>query len=141
MESNLFGDETGTCGQGKDPNTSANCTADWGNGLGTDTNTELGLYIPHDITITGYGFSSDNDGCTIGSFDVEIWGTNSNIDDNTYALQQEVATGLIGEAHNANNLNLDITGNQYILWGLDNNCTAGTLDDWNVILYFKNRHN
>ncbi len=141
MESVLWGDETSTCAQGNNPDIGGNCNVDWGNGLGPDTNTSLGLYIPRDITITGYGFSSDNDGCTAGSFDVEVWGTGSNVDDNNYTLQTEVATGLTGEAHNANNLNLDLTGDQYILWGLDNNCTAGTMDDWAVILYYKNRHN
>lgn len=135
----LFGDESGTCGAGNDPNGDANCNVDWGNGLGPDGGSDLGLYIPHDITITGYGFSTDNDDCTSGSFDVEVWSTGANNDDDNYTLEQEIDTGLTGQAHNANNLNVDIAGDQYILWGIDNNCGQG-ITDWNVILYFKYRH-
>jgi len=135
----LFGDESGGCSAGRDPNNNANCNVDWGNGLGPDGSTLLGLYIPYNMTITGYGFSEDNDACTSGSFDVEVWGTGSNANDNDYSLDAEVATGLTGEAHNSNTLNIDIDGDQYILWGLDNNC-GQTIDDWNVILYFKWRH-
>lgn len=138
-EMSLFGDESGTCNAGQDPNSNANCNVDWGNGLGPDGNTDLGLYIPHNITITGYGFSEDNDACTSGSFDVEVWGTGSNTDDNNYTLSAEVATALTGQAHNASNLNIDINGDQYILWGIDNNC-GQSMDDWNVILYFRYRH-
>ncbi len=135
----IFGDETGSCTAGADPNSNASCNVDWGNGLGPDGGTVLGFYIPRDITITGYGFSEDNDACTSGSFDLEIWGTGSNSDDNNYSFQQEIATGLTGQAHNGDSLNVNITGNQYILWGIDNNC-GEDIDDWNLILYFRYRH-
>ncbi len=139
-EFNIFGDESGTCPAGQDANSNANCNVDWGNGLGPDGATDLGIYIPHNTTITGYGFSADNDACTSGSFDVEVWGTNSNTDDNNYSLLQTVAAGLNGETHNGNNLNLDLVGDQYLVWGIDNNC-GQSIDDWNVILYFRYRHN
>lgn len=137
-EMNLFGDESGNCAAGATPNSNANCNVDWGNGLGPDGNTSLGLYIPHPITITAYGFSADNDACTSGSFDVEVWSTGSNSNDNAYSLESTVASGLNGQAHNGNNLNIDVAGDQYILWGLDNNCGQG-IDDWNVVLYFRYR--
>jgi len=137
----LWGDEGATAGcvNGQDPGDDLNCNVDWGNGLGPDANQELGLYIPYNITVIGYSFSTDNDTCA-ASLDVEIWSTGSNSDDNNYSLEAEVATGLTGEAHNANNLDSDIAGDQYILWGIDNNCGSGTVDDWNVIIYFKWRH-
>jgi len=132
----IFGDENGSCTAGADPNSNASCNVDWGNGLGTDGGTVVGFYLPHNITITGYGFSEDNDACTSGSFDLEVWGTESSTDDNNYKLQAEVATGLTGQAHNSNSSNVDIKGGQYILWGIDNNC-GQNIDDWNLILYYR----
>jgi len=136
----LWGDETGDCPDGDTPDSDANCNVDWGNGLGPDGSTDLGLYIPYNMTLIAYGFSEDNDACG-GSLDVEIWGTGSNSDDNNYSLGDGVvvATGLTGQAHNANNLDSDMAGDQYILWGIRNNC-GGDVDDWNVIIYFKWRH-
>jgi len=135
----LYGDETGGCPAGSDPNSNANCNVDWGNGLGPDNATNLGLYIPFPATIVGAGFSADDDACITGSFDVEIWTTGSNSDDDNYVLESELATGLDGQAHNSNNLNIDIGGDQYIIWGIDNNC-GQTIDDFNIIVYFKWRH-
>lgn len=135
----MFGDESGTCAAGVDANGNDGCNVDWGNGLGPDTGSDLGFYIPHDMTVTGYGFSEDNDACTSGSFDVEVWSTGSNADDNNFTFEADLATGLTGEAHNSNSLNVDIAGDQYTLWGLDNNCGQG-IDDWNVVIYFRYRH-
>ncbi len=137
-EMSLFGDESGNCTAGNDPGSNEGCNVDWGNGLGPDTGSDLGLYIPHPITITGYGFSADDDACSSGSFDVEVWSTGNNTNDNNYTLEQTIAAGLNNQAHNANNLNIDIAGDQYILWGIDNNC-GQNIDDWNVILYFRYR--
>jgi len=135
----IFGDENGGCPAGRDPNTNASCNVDWGNGIGTDSNTDIGFFIPYDITITGYGFSEDNDACTSGSFDLEVWGTGSSSDDNNYSLRATVASGLTGQAHNSHSLNYDVAGGQYILWGIDNNC-GQTIDDWNMIIYYRVRH-
>lgn len=138
-ELTLFGDESGICSAGGTPNSNTNCNVDWGNGLGPDGSTDLGLYIPHPITVTGYGFSEDNDACTSGSFDLELWSTGSNADDNNYSLESTLASGLTGQAHNSNSLNADIAGDQYTLWGIGNNCGQG-IDDWNMIVYFRYRH-
>ena len=138
-EAVMFGDEGGSCNAGQDPGSNTSCNVDWGNGLGPDTNTDLGFYVPYPITITGYGFSEDNDACTSGSFDLEVWSTGSNINDNDYTLEATVASGLTGQAHNSNSLNIDLAGNEYILWGIDNNC-GQAIDDWNMILYYRARH-
>lgn len=135
----IFGDESGNCSTLGNPGNEEGCTVDWGNGLGSDGSTDLGFYIPHDITVTGFGFSADNDSCFFGSFDVEVWSTGSNSDDNNYSFDTNIATGLTGQAHNSNSLNIDIDGDQYILWGIDNNCTQ-TIDDWNVVLYYRTHH-
>lgn len=138
-ESVIFGDESGACPVGGNPDNNTNCNVDWGNGLGPDGTTDVGFYIPHDITVTGFGFSADGDSCFFGSFDVEVWSTGSNADDNGYSFEANIATGLTGQAHNSNTLNVDITGDQYILWGIDNNCTQD-IDDFNVILYYREHH-
>ncbi len=146
-ENVIFGDESGSCGSGASPNSDTDCNVDWGNGLGPDAATDLGFYIPRDITITGYGFSEDNDACTSGSFDLEVWGTGSNSDDNNYVdpavaasgESADVVTGLDNQAHGAGNLNVDLAGDQFTLWGIDNNC-GQAIDDWNMVVYFKWRH-
>lgn len=139
----LFGEESGACASGTDTDSDADCSVVWGNGLGADNSTNLGLYIPHNITITAAGFSQDNDACLTGSFDLEIRGTGSAADDNTYtggsSVQADIATGQSGETYNANNLNVDLDGGQYTIWGLDNNC-GQSIDDWNMIIYFRWRH-
>ncbi|MBN2087194.1 hypothetical protein JW758_02500 [Candidatus Peregrinibacteria bacterium] len=135
----LFGEETGTCAAGSDASSSDTCNVDWGNGLGPDTNTDLGMFVPQPITITGYGFSQDDDSCTSGSFDLEIWSTGSASDDDGYTLEQTLASGLTDEIYNANGLNVNLAGNQYTLWGIDNNCGQG-MDDWNMVVYYRYRH-
>ncbi|MCA9373637.1 MAG: hypothetical protein R3B71_03825 [Candidatus Gracilibacteria bacterium] len=135
----IFGEQSGNCGAGDSPGNEDGCAVDWGSSLGPDNATNVGFYIPHDITVTGFGFSADNDSCFFGSFDVEVWSTGSSSDDNNYSFDTNIATGLTGQAHNANNLNIDIDGGQYILWGIDNNCTQ-TIDDWNVVLYYRTHH-
>ncbi|MBD3329996.1 hypothetical protein GF354_00525 [Candidatus Peregrinibacteria bacterium] len=136
----LYGEEDGNCGNGQDIGSDADCSVDLGAMIGVDTAPPiLGLYVPHPMTITGYGFSADDDGCDTGSFDIEVWSTGSNVNDNSYTLESTVATGLTGEAHNAGNLNVNVAGNQYINFGVDNNC-GQNWDDFNVILYYKWRH-
>ena len=135
----LFGEESSDCLSGRNPNTEKNCAVEWGNGVGTDSDTpQMGLYIPYNATLVGYGVSIDNNDCGGGTYDFELWGTSSNTVDEPYALQAEV-TGLSGEANNANNLNLDIGVNQYIMWGLENNC-GSTINDFNAIIYLKWKH-
>jgi hypothetical protein len=135
----LWGDESGTCDVGNDPNNDDGCNVDWGNGLGPGGGSNVGMYIPYNMTIFGYGYSNDSQSCGSGSYDLEIWGTGSNTDDDNYSLLVEIAAGLTAEAAASNNVDLDITGDQFTLWGIDNNC-GGNLDDWAMIIYGKWRH-
>jgi hypothetical protein len=136
----LFGEETvASCAAGADPGSSANCNVDWGDALGPDAATDLGLYLPYNATVIAYGFSEDNDACTSGSMDVEMWSSPSNTDDNTFVLEQTIAAALTNEAHTANNLDIDIVGDEFKLWGIDNNC-GQAIDDFNIILYLKWKH-
>lgn len=134
----LWGEESGNCRSGDDVGNSTNCTVDWGNGLGPDGG-QIGFYLPYDAAVTGYGFSADNDACITGSFDVEIWSSPNDTNDNSYSFVGNAATGLNDEAHNSNTLNLDLTGNRYLIWGIDNNC-GQSIDDFNVVLYLRYRH-
>jgi len=143
----LFGDETGTCNDGNNPNNDGSCNVDWGNGLGPNLGEgdapELGLYVPYNSTIIAVGFSVEDTECTAGgSFDLEFWSTGSNAVDEPYTLEQEIVTGLSStQVYNDNNLNVDIDGDQYTLWGIDNNCAGGIdIEDWNMIIYLKWRH-
>jgi len=147
----LFGDDSGNCNGGNDLGDDSSCNVDWGNGLGANVGgegepLELGLYIPYNFTLISLGFSSEDAECsTGGSFDLEIWGSGSNAADEPYPVisQVEIAT-LISPAdvYNDNNLDVDVDGDQYTVWGIDNNCLGGDDDiaDWNMIVYLKWRH-
>jgi len=136
------------CDNGFNPNNDRGCNVTWGNAMGPnafESNTpEMGLYVPYNSTIIAAGFSSEDTSCTgTGSFDLEIWGTGSNAVDEPYTLDQEILTGLSStQASNDNNLNVDINGDQYTLWGIDNNCGGGNndIENWNMIIYLKWRH-
>jgi hypothetical protein len=132
----LFGEQNLTCNTGNDVASDSDCSVQWGDSVGAAASTDLGLYLPYAATIVAYGFSERIDSCTSGSFDVEVWGTGSPTDDNTFARLVDVATGLTNQAHNADDLNLDLNGGQYIVWGIDNNC-GQNLDDFNIILYLR----
>lgn len=134
----LYGESNGTCNSGQNAGSSDGCNVDWGDGLGADTNTDLGLFMPYNITVVGFGFSDDNESCNSGSYDVEIYTTPNASDDNNYSFDANVASGLTTSPSNGINLNVPITGNRYMIWGIDNNC-GQNIDDWNVILYYRIR--
>ncbi len=139
----FWGEERETCEPGQDPNIHDDCSVDWGDNVGTDGGSpDMGLYIPYNMTITAYGFAMDNDRCTSGSFDVVVWGTESNLVDEPYVFLTEIATDLTGELDNNNNLSIDLDGKQYIMWGLANNNPGcgQNLDDFNILFYSKWRH-
>ncbi|MBU0667656.1 hypothetical protein KJ951_03730 [Patescibacteria group bacterium] len=139
QDNSIWGDETNSCSPGQDPNSQDGCNVDWGDGIGPDGNSSLGFYLPYPITITGYGFSEDNDACSSGSFDLEVWSTGSASNDNDFSFESNIAAGLTGEVHNSNALNVNVNGGQYILWGVDNNCSSA-MDDWNLVIYYRYRH-
>jgi len=145
----LWGDETGQCNNGNNPNNDGSCNVDWGNGLGPNLAEgdapELGLYVPYNATVIAAGFSVEDTECDGGgSFDLEIWETGSNaIDDAPYTLAAEIITGLSStQVANNNFLNVDFDGDQYTIWGIENNCSGGNndIEDWNMIIYLKWRH-
>jgi len=95
------------------------------------------------MTVIGWGYSAVDDSCGT-TLDLEVWGTGTNQDDgNIFPLSlangTTVAAGLDGSPQNADDADSDVLGDQYILWGIDNNC-GGTILDWNAILYVKWRH-
>ncbi len=50
-----------------------------------------------------------------------------------------IVNGLTGDESNDLNLDLDVIGDQYIIWGFDNNC-GDPFDDFNINFYAKWRH-
>ena len=138
----ILGEEDDTCNSGDDIGNDEDCSPDFGDQLGanSDSQPDLGIYIPYNMTVIAYGFSRDNNAnCGSGSFDVEIWSTGSNSDDNSWTFDQKIDTGLTTQTENANDRNVDIAGDQYIMPGIENNC-AGDMFDWNLIIYSKWRH-
>lgn len=125
----LEGSRTGSCGLNQDATSDEDCSASAG----------WGFYLPHPITITGYSYAAEGDDCETGDFDVEVWSTGSNTNNTHYTLEKSLARNLNGAIDNAANLNIDIGGNQHILFGLDNNC-GEKIDDWSVELLYRWRH-
>jgi len=135
----FWGETKDACGDLQDISTDRRCAVNWGNDLGPDDVLELGLYIPYNATVIAHGFSMDDDRCTSGSFDIELWGSGANNIDEPQAWIANLATALVDEIDNNNSLNIDLDPDQYISWGMDNNCDQ-TLEDWNSIIYLKWRH-
>ncbi len=55
----------------------------------------------------------------------------------------EIVTGISAtDVYNDKNLDVDLDGDQYIIWGIDNNCSGGnsSIIDWNMIIYLKWHH-
>jgi len=139
----LIGETEGDCDPGDNFDSDQDCHVDVGRTVGGDAaNPDVGVYFPQNFTITAYSFSADFDECDTGSFDIEIWGSESNVVDEPMVPLADIATLLTGQAHNDNALNVDVEGNQYALWGMDNNCAGSSTgyDDFNIIIYFKWRH-
>lgn len=137
----LWGEESASCAAGKTLGTSSHCTVDWGDSLGPDKYANLGMYIPRDMTIVAFGYSQDVDTCTSGSFDIEVWGSQTAGLDQVFYLNDgaELATDQTGERASNASLDLDVDGPQYIIWGVNNStpgCSTG-LSDYNIILYAK----
>ena len=133
----LYGEQKDNCGAGDDMTTERHCQINWGDNQGTE-GLSLGLYIPYNATIIAHGFSMDADECTSGSFDITLFGSDANTDDDQ-AFITNLATALVDEIDNNNSLDIDLDPDQYISWGLENNC-GQTLTDWNSIIYLKWRH-
>lgn len=67
------------------------------------------------MTITAYAYSQDGPDCSGGTFDVEIWETQSRLVDEPYVFLVDLASGLTGEVDNNDNLNIDVDGENYLI--------------------------
>ena len=135
------GEETSGCGNNNSPDNDDGCNVDWGANLGSQDASNLGFYLPYNMTIVAWGYSEENDNCAVGggTFDIQVWGTESNSNDDNYNLLQTLAAGLTSGTENAINTDFDIEGDQYIMWGFLNECNIG-VDDWNMPLFIKWHH-
>jgi len=139
------GDEGNECPFNDDVGNEEECSVDWGNGIGAETDAlEVGLYLPYNATVIAFGVSIEDFLCTTGSYDAEIWGTGSGSDDENYLFTNggDIATGLTTEAESGNDIDLDIPGDQYILFGADNNCSVDTGEfiDWSMNMFLRWHH-
>lgn len=137
----VIGEQSDFCGAGEDIGSEEDCAMDYGDDVGAGTRTGIGLFLPRPIMITGYGFSTDDDSACRrgGNFDIEAWGSRNSANDNIYLLETNVASNLTGEANSASNLAVPVAGDQYVLLGLNNNCRS-SIDDWNLVIYYRWRH-
>ncbi len=138
----LYGENGGPCANTNDIGNDQDCAVTFGNNVGGQTTPPtLGLYVPYNMTVIGWGFSSADDTCGT-TWDLEVWGSGSDSADSPLSLVNggEVATGLDGSPQTADDADVDIDGDQHVLWGVDNNCGGGSIIDWNAILYVKWRH-
>src|SRR3990170_368219 len=80
--------------------------------------------------------------CTGAGFDIEIWGSQSVANDSPMVFLAEIASGLSEDDENGSNLDIDLDGDEYMLWGIDNNCANGPGDilNYNIMIFFKERH-
>jgi len=138
----IWGEETSTCDDGNNPNNDDGCNVDWGANVGPEGGSVSGFFFPYNFTIISYGFSLDSAGdCNAGAspnYDLSFWGTESSTDNNNYNNLTQFQSGLTGQTNNGD-LDVDIAGQQYTLWGVENNCNEG-MNDWNLVLYIKWRH-
>jgi len=137
----LLGEEGGNCGDGAAPVTGG-CDIEWGNALGGAGQT-IGIYMPFNFTIVGYSFSSLAQGACSGvpgTFAVEIWGAGvGGTADSPQSFIADVAPGLIDDESGSGSINVDVQGDRFINYGLDNDCGVG-IDDFVILLNLKWHH-
>jgi len=135
-----YGEEPETCSAGNDIFNDDDCSVDWGQNIGSGFGApDSGIYIPYNMTIISYGVSMVVDDCDTGSYNIQLGGTETNLADQPYFNITNIASGLTDEFDNNDNLNIDVNGTQYIIWGIDNNC-GQTVDDFVITFYSKWRH-
>lgn len=147
----IEGESSEQCNPNRDLISDRDCMAQFGASVGGDHRSrsrtsltpELGYYIPYDITITAYGISIDSRGeCKNGYYDSYVcWSSESQLDDDYDKDNRcvKLTSGNQDDTVSERNLRIDVPGNRYIIWGLDNKCTS-TLSDWNMIVYYKQRY-
>ncbi|MBD3327760.1 hypothetical protein GF340_00475 [Candidatus Peregrinibacteria bacterium] len=135
----------GKCEQWGHMGSDPDCAVKWGDGLGFGQNREIGFYIPRDITITGFSYSQRQLTCNQPNdpnqyIAVEVWGTGGNDVDSGFSIANGAEIARINGDQLANNstMNVDVDGDQYIIWGIRNQCSQSAYD-FNVTLYYKAR--
>ena len=132
----------------------AGCAMSYGSGaMGSSQDPVHGLYIYKDFTVISWGVSiDDEEECTSGSFDTVICLTTGPTVDDGYALSNctTLGSGLTSDAENDLGLRIEVPGNRYVIWGLNNNCSqsqggnnpngAGSISSANLHLLIKYRH-
>jgi len=139
----LVGEEIGTCDNGDNFDSDTDCHVDFGANVDSGSAPTTGIYFPNNVTITGFSFSQAAAlTCTGAGFDIEIWGSQSGANDSPMVFLAAIASGLSEDDENGSNLDIDLDGNQYMLWGIDNNCAnvPGDILNYNIMLFFKERH-
>ena len=136
----LDGESGDTCSG--DIGSDQDCQATFGQALGGETEPpEIGIYMPYNMTIVAYGFSMDDDDCPgAGTVDLEVWGSGTDADDEPMTLLSGAVVATVGDTQSVNNADVDIAGNQYIMFGIDENCSGPGINDFHLIFYAKWRH-
>jgi len=135
----LDGESADTCSG--DLGSDQDCHAKFGQDLGGEaTPPIIGIYMPYNMTIVAYGWSNDGDDCTgAGTVDIEVWGSGTDTADSPMTLADGAVVATVPGTQSANDADVDIAGNQYIMFGIDENC-PGSVNDFHLILYAKWRH-
>ena len=117
------------------------CQATFGQALGGETAPPIiGIYMPYNMTIVAYGFSNDADDCSgAETLDIEVWGSGTDAADSPMTLGSGAVVATVLGTQSADDADVDIAGNQYIMFGIDVNCSSA-VNDFHLILYAKWRH-
>jgi hypothetical protein len=140
----LWGEQSRQCNFGNNPVTDAGCAMALGaRALPSSGAPEYGLYMLQNFTIVSWGSSIDDQSeCVSGSYDVLVCWSPGPMQDDVYSIEDCVRIGVNQTTDAANGLDLrvDIPGNRYIIWGLENNCNGGgSVNGMNIHLNIKYR--
>ena len=141
-DQSIWGEQNGAqCVAGDSIGSEGDCVIEYGSSVGVNQDTEdNAIYFPHPITITGYGFSNDDNDCNTGTFSIETWTSGGTATDEPLIFEADIATGIGNvDTSQSSNLSIDLRGQQYRTFGIDNDC-GQTIDDYNMIIYYRYRH-
>jgi hypothetical protein len=140
----LWGEQSRQCNFANNPVTDSGCAMALGaRALPASGAPEYGLYMFQNFTVVSWGSSIDDQSeCVSGSYDVLICWTPGPMDDDVYSIEDcaRIATNQTSDAANNLDLRIEIPGNRYIIWGLENNCNGGgSINGMNIHLNIKYR--
>jgi len=140
----LDGEQDSPCDFGNNPINDTGCSVAWGADVGTDA-AVIGLFMYTDFTIFHWGVSIDDQSeCLTGFYNVMVCWSSGPLVDDDYDLANctYVATNQTSDASSGLNLRVEVPGNRFIIWGLENFCNdegGQSIIDWNVHLLVKYR--